>query len=238
MQHQFVRWIEEVPYVTLEMRGEESKNLLTNQGMQELMERLQYYEKQDEIRFIILTGTEEYFCFGENLGNRLEQTSEDILRFSDCLVELHTTIKKSSKITLAAVNGKVGGGGFSLVDACDFAVASPESTFEFPEVHGGLAPMISIAGVTGTLPSKQCMELFAFGAPLTAQLALQYRLVNRIVSGQDLLGEAKSFLKPLEEINLTAYSLCKQYYMQVQGLDYSRQLEIGKHFLVSMLKSR
>lgn len=236
MEHQFIRCTEKLPYVILQMDDPGQKNLLTIEGMRELVGILQHYHTQDSIRFIILTGSAEYFCFGGNLGNRFEQTSEDILVFSDLLVELHTTIKRSPKITLAAVNGKVGGGGLSLVDACDFALAAPEATFEFPEVYGGLAPMISIAGVAGILPSKQCMEMFAFGTPLTAQAALECRLVNRIVAAQHLLEEAITFLEPLEKINTNAYHLCKRYYHEIEGMDYSKQLELGKYFLVSMLK--
>jgi enoyl-CoA hydratase len=92
------------------------------------------------------------------------------------------------KPLIAAVEGWALAGGFEMVLACDLVVASREARFGLPEVKRSL-----VAGGGGLLrlpqrlPYHLAMELALTGDPLTAELALQHGLVNRLVEpGQAL----------------------------------------------------
>lgn len=88
---------------------------------------------------------------------------------------------------IAAVNGAAYGGGCELALACDFIYAAPGASFALPEVTRGIMPG---AGGTQTLPravgSRRALEMLLTGHPVTAQAALDCRLVNAVPGGRVL----------------------------------------------------
>jgi crotonobetainyl-CoA hydratase len=88
-----------------------------------------------------------------------------------------------SKPTIAVVNGVALGGGLEIVLASDLVVSADTASFGLPEVRQGL-----IAGAGGPfrlaaqLPRKIATELILTGARLTAEDALRWGLINRVVA--------------------------------------------------------
>jgi enoyl-CoA hydratase len=86
------------------------------------------------------------------------------------------------KPLIAAVEGWALAGGFEMVLACDLVVASREAKFGLPEVKRSL-----VAGGGGLLrlpqrlPYHVAMEVVLTGDPITAEVAQQFGLVNRVV---------------------------------------------------------
>ena len=225
---------EEFPFVVLTLCSADHRNLLTVETMQELCGALEQYACESRCEAVILAGNEEYFCFGGDLGNPSERTGQGIAAFSAALCAVHRAIASFPKITIAAVAGKTGGGGVSRVDACDLAVARKEASFEFPELHNGSAPMISFMGVRNSLPKKLCYEMM-LAKPVPAERFLELGMINQIVPSGDVVAAAMEYWKSIPPCNLKAIALCKQYYMATQGMDYTQQLETGRHYLTSLL---
>lgn len=225
---------EDFPFVIVSFCSGDRRNLLTICAMEELCSALKKYETDDRCQVVILTGNEEYFCFGGDLGDPAKRTVEDIAAFSSALCGIHRVLAGYPKITIAAASGKTGGGGVSLVDACDLAVVSRDATFEFPELLNRSAPMISLMGVRNSLPKKLCYEMM-LAKPIPAARLLELGMVNRIAESEPVVEAAKQFWREIPPCNLNALSLCKQYYMATQGVDYSCQLELGRHYLTSLL---
>jgi enoyl-CoA hydratase len=86
------------------------------------------------------------------------------------------------KPLIAAVEGWALAGGFEMVLACDLVVAAKGARFGLPEVKRSL-----VAGGGGLLrlpqrlPYYVAMELSLTGAPMDAETAHRYGLVNRLV---------------------------------------------------------
>ncbi len=95
------------------------------------------------------------------------------------------------KPVIAAVNGVAVGGGFELVLACDLIVAAEHAEFFLPEVNIG---MIADAGgnlrLQRRLPRAVAMEMLLTGRRMDAAEALRWGLVNAVVPGPDVVGEA------------------------------------------------
>ena len=95
------------------------------------------------------------------------------------------------KLWIAAVNGAAVAGGFELVLACDFAIASTQAVFALPEVKRGLAATAGgVWRLPRSIPRGAALEMIATGDPIDAAGALRLGLVNRVLPPESLLQEA------------------------------------------------
>ncbi len=87
-----------------------------------------------------------------------------------------------NKPVIAAVNGLALGGGFELVIACDLIICAEHVEFALPELPIGIVPDSGgIQRVPRRLPHNIAMELLLLGRRMTAEEALHYGMINRIV---------------------------------------------------------
>jgi len=95
------------------------------------------------------------------------------------------------KPTIAAVNGTALGGGTELALASDLVVARESAKFGLPEVKRGLiAAAGSVFRIVDQLPRKVAMQLLLTGEPITAAEALEWGLINQVVSDGPVLDAA------------------------------------------------
>lgn len=167
-----------------------SINADVHRGLGEAWEQAQVTA---EIRVVVLTGAgDATFCAGADLKALGTQgpagvTPPDTAHWGFAGVVKHHITKP----IISAVNGNALGGGTELALASDLVVAADTSTFGLPEVKRGL-----IAGAGGVfrlvaaIPRAVALELLLTGAPLSAEDALRWGLVNRVVPQADVLATA------------------------------------------------
>ncbi len=96
------------------------------------------------------------------------------------------------KPLIAAINGYALGGGLEIALACDIRIAADTAQLGLTEVTLGLMP-----GWGGTqrlpriIPFGMAAEMMIMGKRITAQEALDIRLVHEVVPLQDLMAKAK-----------------------------------------------
>src|SRR5262249_26346489 len=106
-------------------------------------------------------------------------------------VAVFNRIRTIQKPVIAAISGWALGAGCELPLSCDMIVASDSAKFGQPEINIGVIP-----GAGGTqrlvraVGKALAIELILNNRTLTAQEALQYGLVNRVVPQSDYLNEA------------------------------------------------
>jgi enoyl-CoA hydratase len=171
-------------------------NALNSQLMQEVMDALETFDKEEDIGAMVITGNEKVFAAGADIKEMSDKTA---LQMMDAdLVAVYGRIRTIQKPVIAAVSGWALGAGFELSLACDLIVASDSAKFGLPEVTIGVIP-----GAGGTqrlvraVGKVLAMEIILNDRKLTAQEALQYGLVNRVLPVSDYLNAA---LKLAEEI--------------------------------------
>ena len=120
-------------------------------------------------------------------------------------------IENSPKPIIACVNGFALGGGCELAMACHFRIASDNAKFGQPEVNLGLIP-----GYGGTqrlvqlIGKGKAIELLITANMIDAATALQYGLVNYVVSQEELLQKAISILQVVNTKAPLAVAACIQ----------------------------
>jgi len=164
-------------------------NALNNQLMREVMDALDTFDKDDDIGAMVITGNEKVFSAGADIK---EMAGKTILQMMDAdHIAVFGRIRTIQKPVIAAVSGWALGGGCEIALACDMIIASDSAKFGQPEINSGVIP-----GAGGTqrlvraLGKALAMEMILNNRSLTAQEALQYGLVNRVVPVGDFLNVA------------------------------------------------
>ena len=136
---------------------------------------------RDDIRSIILTGSDDVFASGANIGELAQLDASAALRFSSYGQQLFQTIADAKQVTIAAINGYCMGGGLDLALACDIRVASASAVFSHPGARLGI---ITGWGGTQRLPRiigrTRALEFFATARRYSSNEALQMGLISRV----------------------------------------------------------
>ncbi len=136
-----------------------------------------------QISALILTGTGKVFSAGADLDEaRAGLATDDVWeRLSGRLAGLEC-------LTIAALNGTLAGGAFGMALACDLRIAVPEARFFYPVMKLGFLPQPSDPGRMVALmgPARTKLVLLG-GQKLSADEALSFGLIDRIVPGAELM---------------------------------------------------
>jgi len=120
-------------------------------------------------------------------------------------------IENGQKPVIAMVNGFALGGGLELAMACHIRIASANAKMGLPEVTLGLIPGYGgTQRLTSLVGKGKAFEMIMTADMITAADALQFGLVNYVVSQNELLGKAEELLnKMLQRAPLALASAIK-----------------------------
>jgi enoyl-CoA hydratase/carnithine racemase len=153
-----------------------------------MLERLaEIAEDAQEARALILTGTGKVFSAGADL-----EAAKAGLATDGVWERLSGAIAALPGLTIAAINGTLAGGANGMALACDLRITVPSAKFFYPVMKLGYLPQPSdparLAALVG--PSRAKLILMA-GQKITADEALTFGLVDRIVDPETLLNTAR-----------------------------------------------
>jgi enoyl-CoA hydratase len=184
-------------------------NALNLQLMQELRDTLLKLDKNENVRVIIITGNEQAFAAGADIKQMADKSAIDML-----IADQFSTwdqIKKIKKPIIAAVSGFALGGGCELAMTCDMIIASESAKFGQPEIKIGVMPGAGgTQRLTKAIGKVKAMELILTGRFLSADEALAYRLINKIVPIEMYLREAVGLAKEIAQMSPVAVQLAKE----------------------------
>ncbi len=194
MKYKNVLVKEQEPIAIVTINRPKKLNALNRETIAELHNALKDLDAKKEIKVIILTGSgEKAFVAGADIleftnftvkeGNNLATKGQELL--FDFVENLSTPV-------IAAINGFALGGGLELALACHFRVASHNARMGLPEVSLGLIPGY---GGTQRLPQLvgkgRAMEMIMTAGMIDVERAVEFGLVNHVVSQEELLSHCK-----------------------------------------------
>lgn len=160
----------------------EKRNAVSPEMIAEIGASLDRAGAEDTVRAVVLTGRGPAFCAGADLETGQDLATEERSPFARLLPRF----QRLPKPVVAAVNGAAFGGGLGFVAAADIVIASSGAIFSFSEVRIGLVPaMISVVALP-KIGIHHARRLFLTGRRFSAEEALQYGLVHRVVPGDEL----------------------------------------------------
>lgn len=143
---------------------------------------------------LVLTGAGKVFSAGADLEEAKAGLSTDPVweRLSARLAGLDA-------LTVAALNGTLAGGAFGMALACDLRIAVPEANFFYPVMKLGFLPQPSDPGRLIALVGPARAKLILMGgAKLSAEEALAFGLVDRVVPRGDLAAAVDALTEAAE----------------------------------------
>jgi enoyl-CoA hydratase len=183
-------------------------NALNAELMESLRETLLALDKDDAIRVIIITGNEQAFAAGADIKQMADKSTIDMLAGDQ--LGTWDQVKKTRKPIIAAVSGFALGGGCELAMMCDLIIASETAKFGQPEIKIGVIPGAGgTQRLTKAVGKAKAMELILTGKFITAEEALHFGLVNKIVPVPLLLDEAKKLALEIAANSPIAVALAK-----------------------------
>ena len=196
------------------------------------------------VRSVLITGAGRGFSSGADLKEMLEQGQRgeqppdvgDMLR--DRYHPIIKGIRELPKPVVAAVNGPAVGIGCSLALACDLIWAAKSAIFGLAFVNIGLVPD---GGSTFLVPvavgKARALEMALLGDPVTAEQALDWGLVNRVVPDGELMDEARGLARKLATGPTRSYANSKRALNQSLMGIMDDQLELEAQIQGEMTKS-
>ncbi len=221
-----------IAYVTL--NRPQALNALDDELNDELGAIWRDFGDDPAVDVAILTGAGRAFCAGIDIRTLRatweDATMFDVRRNASCGIGGGITrgLHRIAKPVIAAVNGLAVGGGFELALSCDLRVAADTAGFGVFEVRhglhqgdGGLVRLMAIAGTAVAL------ELSLTGRKITADEALRFGLVNRVVPAGDLLVAAETYAGMILANSQRAVRSAKETVLDLIGrpLDDALRLE-------------
>lgn len=140
-------------------------------------------------RCVVMTGAgDRAFCVGGDLKERNGMTDAEWAAQRVVFKNYNVAMERCPIPILCAVNGYAMGGGAEMILRSDFAYAADEASFGFPEVQRGFMPGSGgtqrFARVAG---EPLALEYILTGERFTAEQALAWGMVNRILPQQEVL---------------------------------------------------
>ncbi|HVH65172.1 MAG TPA: enoyl-CoA hydratase-related protein [Candidatus Acidoferrum sp.] len=229
MAYEFVLTERRGPVGIVTINRPQVRNALNHQTIAEIIDALEAFDRDDQLRCLVLTGDDKAFAAGADITQMVDASAIDVL--ADDNFARWARFRAIHKPVIAAVSGYAFGGGCELVLMCDLVVASETAQFGQPEVKIGIIPG---AGGTQrwarTAGKVRAMEVVLTGEPVRAADAERMGIVNRVVPAGAQLDEAIRLGNLIASRPPLAVRLGKEAVNQAMevglaaGLDFERKL--------------
>ena len=197
-------------YALVRLNRPEALNALNSTLLGELSAYLDSVEHDDNVRCIVLTGTERAFAAGADIKEMASKTYAEMFT-ENFFASASDRIARFRKPIVAAVSGFALGGGCELAMLCDFIVCSETARFGQPEINLGVAPGIGGSQrLTRLVGKSKAMDMMLTGRMMDAEEAERAGLVSRIFPADTLVLEAKAIAAKIASQSLLALMMNKE----------------------------
>ncbi len=208
-------------------------NAQNRQMLYELNAALDEAARDDEVRVIIVAAEGQHFSSGHDLSGGDDWSLEDAGigtwgGYSQPGMEGHWAGEEEAyfglcwrwrnipKPTIAEVQGKVIAGGLMLVWPFDIVVASDDATFQDPVVAFG-ANGVEYFGHPWEFGVRKAKELLFTGRAITAEVARELGMVNRVVAREELSAATLELAREIAVQPMMGLKTAKESVNQMQN---------------------
>lgn len=184
-------------------------NALNAQVLSEITDALVAFDGDDAIGCAILTGNEKAFAAGADIKAMADATVVDMI--DSPMMQYWEAIRDTQKPLIAAVSGWCLGGGCELAMICDTIVAAETAKFGQPEINLAIIPGAGgTQRMTRAVGKAIAMDMVLSGRRLSAEEALNFGLVSRVVPADELMPTALELATAIADKSPIALRMAKE----------------------------
>lgn len=203
-------------HAVITMDREAKRNAMNRACRQGMMQALDFV--RDRYPVVILTGVGGIFCAGIDLKERGEDIARGDASAPDEWIDVNVAIRAHSSIFIAAVNGTALGGGSTLINVCDLAVASETAELGMPEMSFATYPAMAGPATQLSVGRKRAAWMVLTAERVSAQQAMEWGIVNRCVPADQLMAEAHRIAERVGGFDAAALAGAKQALDQIPAV--------------------
>jgi len=230
---------ENVAHITL--NRPESANTINLELAKEFMYAIMQCDEDPLIRAVLITGAGPMFCAGGDLKSFADKGENLPHHLKELTSYFHVALSYLVRMdppAVAAVNGCAAGAGMSLACACDMVLAGESAGFTMAYTGVGLTPD---GGATHTLTRlvgiKRTLELALTNRLLSAEEALNWGIVTRVLPEKDLIKEATALAGHLAAGPTKAFGATKRLLQSGLTESFEGQMKNESRFLSEMART-
>ena len=158
----------------------------------ELEQVVQELIASDEVSVLVFTGAgDKAFIAGGDIADIHSRYGlAHYFEFAEIIHRVFRLIEQCDKPTIASINGWALGGGVELLLCTDMRICAEQAKLGVPEIGLGVFP--GAGGATRLMRQIapcRARELMFLGEPISASVALEIGLINRVVPAPELAAE-------------------------------------------------
>ncbi len=219
--------IEDVGQVrVLSLDNPARKNSLTSTLYKALTMELEAAAWDESVRVLLLTGSDQVFCSGNDLDDFLDNPIRDV---GHPVYRFMQQLSRFEKPVVAAVEGHAIGIGCTLLLHCDLVYAGQSAFFQMPFVQLGICPEFGSTFILPALLGRQrAAELLLLGDRFDAATAEALGLINRRLADGQVLNTALDVAQRLAAAPPQAMQATKQLLGRAErtGVDIAMSEEL------------
>lgn len=200
--------------------------------MNEVGDTIDAWDKDPDIRAIVLTGSEKAFAAGADIKEMKDHTYAHCVRGG--FLDNWSRVAECKTPVIAAVNGYALGGGCELAMMCDIIYAGSSAKFGQPEIAIGTIPGAGgTQRLTRVVGKSSAMEICLTGNMITAEDALRMGLVSKVLPPDQTVCAAIALAERIAEHSPLIVQLCKESVLRAyetslkEGLTFEKRMFHG-----------
>jgi enoyl-CoA hydratase len=196
---QYIIYEKSEEIATITLNRPDALNAWSKELAQEFLGAMEDARNDESIKVVIITGAgEKAFSAGADIKAMKGMTALKARELSNMGYKICNAIETMEKPVIAAINGYALGGGMEVSMACDFRVASDKARMGQTEINIGLIPgWGGTQRLTRLVGKARAKELVYTGKIIDANTALQWGLVNMVVTATELMIAVRQFAQEL-----------------------------------------
>jgi enoyl-CoA hydratase len=215
---------------TITLNRPEALNALNTKMVAELISALGEFEKDEEVRCVVIAGNDRAFSAGADIKEMADMTAVQMV-MGEHFFPLWDKVGRYPKPIVGAITGYALGGGLELAMSLDVLIASETAQLGQPEINIGVIPGGGgTQRLTRAVGKSKAMEMILSDRRIGAEEAKSLGLVSRVVPREACVEEAKKVAAEIAKkspvaVKLAKMAINKAFEMGLsEGLDFEREL--------------
>jgi naphthoate synthase len=189
---------EDGPIGTITLNRPDDGNMFTHVMCHEIRDRINAIRRETCTRVVVITGAgDRFFCIG---GNKEGMEKTTLYAGVIPTLEMYEAIDRLQKPVIASVNGFAVGGGNVLQMVCDLTIAKKSAVFrQVGPMMGSFDAGYGTWYLEDLVGKKKAKEIWYRNPKITAEEALAFGLINKVVPDDALKEETRKFALEVAE---------------------------------------